>query len=318
MRSPNAPRPDDDEADQCPNKDYSLRFQGYNVHPETKNAKKVDVENRHWDPETDKPKGGTKKKGTGNGGKKAAEKKDKDSAPEPVDKEKDPTAGRRRSSRNQAPKPTETEKGKLKPKQQPVAPTSTEKDKLSPEEKDAMNKDLDEGIRYLGSDHSKVVKILVPKGYRTTQIVVPEKKRLKPSEKLILPYLITQFDGEWPVYLGKMKSCRNWPELQNMCREMPPMPKLPSALPFDTRLDTDCTDIIASQLYPDDWKDDEYPLGGDQEVVMPFPIRTMPDGACFFNAASRLAYGDQGHSIEMRVRVIREAVVHEKRYLEHG
>ena len=42
----------------------------------------------------------------------------------------------------------------------------------------------------------------------------------------------------------------------------------------------------------------------DQGLLDPYPIRTKPDGSCFAHACSRIVYGNQEHTNEMRVKLI--------------
>ena len=55
-----------------------------------------------------------------------------------------------------------------------------------------------------------------------------------------------------------------------------------------------------------------------QEVDSSFPVRTNGNGACFFNAASRLLYGDERLAGEIRIRVLHEAIQNQERYINHN
>ena len=55
----------------------------------------------------------------------------------------------------------------------------------------------------------------------------------------------------------------------------------------------------------------------EEQLAFPmFPVRTRGDGNCFFNACSRLKFGDQRFSTELRVRCIVEGVLNNSRYLD--
>lgn len=61
----------------------------------------------------------------------------------------------------------------------------------------------------------------------------------------------------------------------------------------------------------------------DHYLEDPYAIRTQPDGSCFPHAVSRLVYGNQDHTAEMRVKLIYEMVrninhLTDNQYLEMG
>ena len=48
------------------------------------------------------------------------------------------------------------------------------------------------------------------------------------------------------------------------------------------------------------------------------PVCTKGDGNCFIYSLSRIVYGDENHFVEMKVRLIVEAVRHIDVYLDHN
>ncbi len=84
---------------------------------------------------------------------------------------------------------------------------------------------------------------------------------------------------------------------------------IPSEVPvnFNKPLPADHCDFLAKSLIHETgpWKKGES-----------FPIQTKADGNCFFNALSRLCFGNENHSTELRVRTIIEGVKNKAIYLD--
>ena len=111
---------------------------------------------------------------------------------------------------------------------------------------------------------------------------------------------------KWSRILDSFGQCGTFQELERVVKNT----KLPatSNVAFNYQLNTDSRDGFATDLYPNDG-----PL--PRNIV--FPIRTSADGSCFYNAISRLCYGNEKHALELRVRTIHDAVMHKKNYLCH-
>ena len=50
----------------------------------------------------------------------------------------------------------------------------------------------------------------------------------------------------------------------------------------------------------------------------PFTAQSSGNGNCFFNVMSLLAYGNEDHALEMRIRVVIEGVKNREKYLDEN
>ena len=111
---------------------------------------------------------------------------------------------------------------------------------------------------------------------------------------------------KWSAYLKQLQNCQNFTELENMVNKT----SLPGnvSVAFNFQISRDIKDNLATDLYPED---------GPLPKKHCLPIWTKGDGSCFFNSISRLCFGNDSHSIELRVRTIFEAVKNKTSYLNH-
>ena len=76
---------------------------------------------------------------------------------------------------------------------------------------------------------------------------------------------------------------------------------------FNRIMTTDKIDRLAQEMIPSDYS----------EKVDACAVATSPDGSCFFNALSRLCFGNESRATELRVLTINEAVMNKEKYLDH-
>ena len=113
----------------------------------------------------------------------------------------------------------------------------------------------------------------------------------------------------WTTVLGHFAAMRSFDELQKYIimdhgDVFSHLPELP-AFQGNQHQPNDQIDMIAMQDLP-----------GDQPFAHPFPISTRADGNCFANSLSHIVYGNENHSDEMRVRLVVDAVINKKQYLD--
>lgn len=114
-------------------------------------------------------------------------------------------------------------------------------------------------------------------------------------------------DKDWKNYLKYFQGCTNWLAMKTLVENViPAFDNIPDQL-CDFHLATDTEDLIASHCM----------AVQDVPYDDPFAVRTLPDGDCLFHALSRLIYGNQHRHIELRVRMLYEAVKNEDWYLSH-
>ena len=109
----------------------------------------------------------------------------------------------------------------------------------------------------------------------------------------------------WYAIIAKMGEHRNYNELETYVKNLPKLPVLQTVY-CNKQLSHDVADPCAERDFPEDCP-----------VNNPLPVTTIGNGNCLFNALSRLVYGDQAHAIEMRVRLVVEAVMNKDRYLNN-
>jgi DNA replication protein DnaC len=113
----------------------------------------------------------------------------------------------------------------------------------------------------------------------------------------------------WTAVLGHFAAMGSFAELEKYLMEdnrhiFGNLPELP---PFvgNKQLQSDHIDPHAAHDMPH-----------DTLLQKPFPVHTTGDGNCFVNSLSRLVYGDEKHSDEMRVRLVLDSVQNMKSYLD--
>lgn len=119
--------------------------------------------------------------------------------------------------------------------------------------------------------------------------------------------VITQRKKWFTSFDVKMKAVLTYEDLEILCRnEFTNMPPMDTGCIMNVRAQYDVLDRNALLWVP-----------YDSPISAPFTINTTGDGSCFLHAASRLAYGNENHVVEMRVRLIMEAVLHREWYCSH-
>ena len=109
----------------------------------------------------------------------------------------------------------------------------------------------------------------------------------------------------FPAILMRFQKCKTYEELEKEVDECQVKGHVKVA--FNRILATDKIDRLAQSLVPADC-----PGGADV-----WPVAATGNGSCFFNTLSRLCFGNEKHAIEMRVRIIIEAVRNKQRYLDN-
>ena len=121
-----------------------------------------------------------------------------------------------------------------------------------------------------------------------------------------------------PVYSPPDATPFNWAGVKRIiykCDDFSQLAKFISGLvlppftrqPVKTVINTaDVIDTVALHFMPTDIP---------QSLV---PLKNKGCGDCLLHAVSQLVFGDQHHELEMRVRIIKEAIVNEKKYLNHA
>ena len=110
----------------------------------------------------------------------------------------------------------------------------------------------------------------------------------------------------WNEILKAFRQCKEFEDLEKRVDQMPDTGNI--MLNFNKKFPNEQCDLISKAIIPEDcpWKKSEC-----------FPIQSTADGDCFFNSLSRLCFGDQNHSTELRVRLIIEAVRQKHLYLDN-
>ena len=120
------------------------------------------------------------------------------------------------------------------------------------------------------------------------------------------PAFTVVFPG-WHEILRRMGQGTTFDDLRDVVLDIsiPPLP--PRNEVFDMRLDIDPHDTLAQVLVPQ-----EVDRLGNM-----FTVGTSSDGSCLPHVMSRFAYGHEGESDEMRVRLVVEGVLNAPAYLDH-
>lgn len=181
----------------------------------------------------------------------------------------------------------------------------------------------DDELLVVGEKSDPLVKIFLPQGYNTA-VITPTKEEVPDADAGEVVHVVHQSQEDlnyWKNVLARMQRVKNWNSLAKMCKSpitgeknaLPDFPPLPDRH-ADIRMTSDAECLISQQLLdPEFQKQNAEDLFGGRL----FAIKSRPDGACFFNSISRLIYGDQNHAVEMRARLVREAVVREDMYMDH-
>ena len=113
------------------------------------------------------------------------------------------------------------------------------------------------------------------------------------------------------------KKMASWEARAEYLRMNPPsFPELPDPSTngdfLGVQMCHDVRDMFAHQIMPQD-----LPAGHQLGEEEPFPIKTGPDGTCFYYSLCRLVYGVQTKQLaqEMRLRILHEAMTNEDYYL---
>ena len=113
---------------------------------------------------------------------------------------------------------------------------------------------------------------------------------------------------DWKNILNRMEKCCNFDDLKRYVLGLK-LSSLPSEFKGLQQMRNDKRDALAFKFLPND-------IGVDRSEL--FPVATSGFGSCFYYSLSRLVYGDELHSVEMRVRVVHEGIVNMKLYLDHS
>ena len=114
-------------------------------------------------------------------------------------------------------------------------------------------------------------------------------------------------EEKWDNILKTMKSFKNFHSLARYVRTLPDFHEF-SSLVGNRHLPHYRRDALAHLLIPDD-----SPVIREEG----FPMYTHGDGNCFLYSLSRIIYGHEDHHVEMKVRLIVEAVRDMDHYLDH-
>lgn len=114
-------------------------------------------------------------------------------------------------------------------------------------------------------------------------------------------------EENWDNILRTMKGFKNFDSLAQYVRSLSEFCEI-SSLKGNKHLSHYKRDALAYSLIPDDCV-----VSRDNA----FPIYTKGDGNCFLYSLSRIVYGHEEHHIEMKVRVIVEAVRYMDYYVNH-
>ena len=168
--------------------------------------------------------------------------------------------------------------------------------------------DTAEPPEYIGSDPG-LFHVDLPKNYSVHQTVL-KGKHVHDAEFAIYWDEPESNVKHWEALLERLEKCIDLNELAELIKtdedfDLDPLPHDHEFI--TTRLDTDPRCELSVKTLPKNVKQ-------DTKWESAFPIRTSPDGNCFFHAISRLVYGNGGRHCEMRVRCCVEAVVNAYRY----
>lgn len=112
-------------------------------------------------------------------------------------------------------------------------------------------------------------------------------------------------DAQWIAWLSEISLAQDWMSmLDAVGRIVEKIPSLPDSL-FNDKMCYDLRDDQTLTLMPQDL----------QDMRQAWPVATLPDGSCLLHAMSRLVYGHPENHVEMRVRLICEAVSNEDHYM---
>ena len=112
---------------------------------------------------------------------------------------------------------------------------------------------------------------------------------------------------DWEDILNTMEKCCSCDELKRYVLGLK-LPTLPNQFKGLQQMRCDKRDVLTFTFLPKD-------IGIDKSEL--FPVATSGYGSCFYYSLSRLVYGDELHSVEMRVRVVHEGIVNMNLYLDH-
>ena len=150
----------------------------------------------------------------------------------------------------------------------------------------------------------------LPKDYMIHQIVLRPDER-PPHDRVHHREEREEYEHKfWSGLLDELQLQQSLSELETLVKTcddyvFDPLPRVLS----DMRFDTDPICLLTVETLPKDVTE-----GTSWGPGNAYPIRTSPDGNCFFHAISRLVYGDGDRHAEMRVRCVVEGIRNGKRY----
>ena len=101
-----------------------------------------------------------------------------------------------------------------------------------------------------------------------------------------------------------MNHCKTFQELKTFAQKLPTFEDL--SINGNNLLPTYEKDMLAFSLWPKD-----SPITKDDC----FPVKTVGDGQCFPRTLSRLVFGNESQSVQMRIRLILESIQNKDKYL---
>ena len=150
----------------------------------------------------------------------------------------------------------------------------------------------------------------LPTEYRVHCTKLLPNERMVAFENVTVPeYEQTATNSRvFKLHLASMQGIKTWDALVAVVRRISIRPLTPPGEYRRVLLNWDPEDLQSRPFIPLE----------RVNLVNPFAIRTAPDGSCFCHAASRLAFGNQNHAAEMRVRLIIEMVTNIHELLSHA
>lgn len=142
-------------------------------------------------------------------------------------------------------------------------------------------------------------------------LILPEEQRPKPDLEDTLSPILHNYT-HWNQIESDLRSCLNNYERMATCAQchVTGMDGSDDKVEtfFGKRLTWDKQDTLAHSLFPRD---------GPYDRSLAFEITTGAVGDCFLDAISRLTFGNQNHSRELRTRMTLEGLAFEEWYLSH-
>ena len=115
-------------------------------------------------------------------------------------------------------------------------------------------------------------------------------------------------DTNWEKMLFTMGNCKTFRQLQCYVSTLGTLPALPQTFIGTKQLKYYRRDVLAYALVPEDFPFDKSNF---------LTVYTSGDGNCFMHCLSRIVYGNECHTTEMRVRIAVEAVKNIQKYTSH-